>query len=139
MIKLVLYGTLKNPDLFYSVTGFHFSHEIIGYIYGKLYEITDYTEPQKVFTYPLFIPSNDGTKVIAKEVSVDVDKYNKGAFWENLQSFEGDLYKLEVIEFYPFDEKPRKGIAYVGSSKKAKNIRIVKINTPFYSWQGGAL
>lgn len=134
MIRLVLYGTLKDPELFFSVTGFHFLNEIYGYVYGKIYEVTDYTEPQKIFRYPLFVPGNNGIKIIAKEVAINIDNHNKSIFWNVLQSFEGNLYKLETVNFYPFNKKPYKSKIYVGDPKKAKKIHLVK-NTYSYLWQ----
>jgi len=131
----VLYGTLKNPALFYSVTGFHFSHEVFGYVYGKIYEVTDYRDPQKIFTYPLLVPSNNGSKVIAKEVNIEVGDCSKSNFWKSLGVFEGDLYKLEIVDFYPVNKKPHKSKAYTGNLKKIKAcVRIVRINAPFYLW-----
>jgi hypothetical protein len=134
MIKLVLYGTLKDPELFFSLTGFNFLNEVSGYICGKIYEVTDYTEPQKIFRYPLFVPDDNGTKIIAKEVAINVSNHNEGNFWKILQDFEGDLYKLEIINFYPFNKKPHKSRTYVGNPEKAREIRFIE-NTSFYLWQ----
>ncbi len=132
---MVLYGTLKDEKLFYSVTGFHFSDEVYGYVRGKVYEIVDYTEPKKIFTYPLFVPHSIGSKIIAKEVGIQVDDFNKNNFWENLYFFEGDLYKLKFVTFYPINKKPHRSKAYVGNLKNIRsNICIIRVNTLFYLW-----
>lgn len=72
-----------------------------GYVWGKIYEITDPTEPNGIYRYPAITLSNQKMKIMALLVQYELK--NTEEFWANLTKYEGDIYRYVETNFFNSD------------------------------------
>ena len=63
--SLIFYGTLMDLRLAYRITGLLPKKYQIGYIYGEIYEMVDYTEPNNIYKYPILTLDQKKLKIVA--------------------------------------------------------------------------
>jgi hypothetical protein len=124
-------------ELLRNITGFSIRSARQGYIYGNLYEVTDYTEPRGIYKYPLLIAKHGLSVVICIEVVFKLGYKNLRLLERRLKSFEGELYHTKILEFHAFTGGVGKGISFVGKLDAVQgksNIKKIDPISNTYLW-----
>jgi hypothetical protein len=120
---------LTNVKLIKKILKTSPTNSVLGFVKGYLYEITDETEPNGIFRYPILIQDNTGGNIPAQLTQFEITKKELTVIYNRLNEFEGHLYKPKEMIFYGVNGKKFKGIAFVAKSVSAiiKNANIEKI------------
>src|SRR3989338_9155596 len=84
----------------------------IGTFNGKLYAVTDHSEPLGVFRYPLAILTDCGPRVKSLLTWFDMTTDEFTEMRERLCEFEGPLYELTTAPFYTQEGMQREGFIF---------------------------
>jgi len=135
--RLIFYGSLKDLDRFYEITGYKPSSVRYGFVRGDLYEVTDYTEPRGIHKYPILVPAEGTNVVISIEITLWLKPAQQKILWTKLDEFEGSLYRKQTITFYPFLGNASHGTAYIARSAdlhgKMNIAKLIPVST-VYLW-----
>lgn len=126
-----------NLNRFYKITGFWPESVRSGFVRGDLYKVTDYTEPNGIYEYPMLITKDETNVVICLEITLQLNVAQQKVLWAKLNKYEGDLYQIQALTFYPFGGKAAQGYAYVAKCLAvAGKINIVKMEpvSTVYLW-----
>lgn len=88
-----------------------------GYILGEIYEITDYTEPNNIYKYPVLIHGRKDLKISALFVEYELNINEPTGFYKKLKAYEGPLYKFARTKFYNMNNRILYGYAAVAKNK----------------------
>ncbi|MFH1286843.1 MAG: hypothetical protein ABII02_03790 [Candidatus Magasanikbacteria bacterium] len=86
---------------------------ICGFIRGWLYRVTDYTEPNGVYSYPLAVLCESGHLISATFNTFDTSEKEFNNIQDKLTEFEGSLYEQVEVHFHDSIYTKRKGLIFV--------------------------
>ncbi|MFW0837946.1 MAG: hypothetical protein ACKKL5_03010 [Candidatus Komeilibacteria bacterium] len=127
--SFIFYGSLKNVKLIKKILKTSPTKRTLGFIKGYLYEVTDETEPNNIFKYPIVILDDNGLQISAWLTQFTVSNNSLAVLKSRLNEFEGPLYEPKETTFYEVDGKKSKGIVFVAKSSviigECKNIKKI--------------
>ena len=134
--SLIFYGTLMDLRLGYKITGLLPKKYQVGYIYGEIYEIVDYTEPNNIYKYPILTMDQKKLKVAAILAEYELRNDEVTNFCKKLKIYEGPLYKFVKTSFYDVNNCVLYGYAAVAKNKldlqnNSKAKRVTNLSSPY--------
>ena len=134
--SLIFYGTLMDLRLGYKITGLLPKKYQVGYIYGEIYEIVDYTEPNNIYKYPILTMDQKKLKIVAILVEYELRNDEVTNFCKKLKIYEGPLYKFVKTSFYDVNNCVLYGYAAVAKNKlnlqnNSKAKRVTNLSSPY--------
>ncbi len=114
--SFIFYGSLMDEDLVNKVCQFLPTTTRMGFIKGSLFEVTDYTEPNQIFKYPLAVLDNSGEFIIAKLNIFSLNEQEFNDMKARLIDFEGYLYELTQAIFHGFSNQENDGFIFVAKT-----------------------
>ena len=138
---LIFYGSLMDGELVKEVCRFNPIKIEMGLIKGTLFEVTDHTEPNGIYKYPLAVLGDSGELIIAK---LNVFPLNLHEFAEMricLIDFEGPLFEPVQTTLRNFDNQEREGLVFVAKAglRLDRDTRIKRLSSTLgvYFWNKG--
>jgi len=113
----------------------------MGLIKGTLFEVTDHTEPNGIYKYPLAVLGDSGELIIAKLNVFSLNLHEFAEMWKRLIDFEGHLFEPVQTTFRDFDNREREGLVFAVKAglRLDRDIRIKKLSSTLgvYFWDKG--
>lgn len=134
--SLIFYGTLMDLKLARKITGLLPKECQVGYIYGEIYEIVDYTEPNNIYKYPILTLNKKKLKIVAMLVKYELKNNEVASFCKKLKAYEGPLYRFVKTSFYDVNDCVLCGYAAVAKNKldlqsNSNAKKIVNLSSPY--------
>jgi hypothetical protein len=135
--RFIFYGTCKNLDLLQKIVGEKPTKIEWGFVRGKLFEVTDEFEPNKIVKYPIAI-LDDEHFIRSLMITYKLRREEFKLLFKKLLIFEGGLYKHKKIVFLNSDGSKQNGVIFIARRKKIikNNPKIIPLE-PFektYTW-----
>lgn len=107
-MNLIFYGTLRSKEKVVDMFNVNPTKVIEGHIVGSLFEVSDVTEPNNVFRYPLFhTDGSDAVSAVLMQFDLTEEEFNH--LIDKMSEYEGPLYELKAIIFTSNDGVLRSG------------------------------
>lgn len=137
--KFIFYGSLMDVSLVHKICGHKPVSIEIGAFKGKLYAVTDHSEPHDVFRYPLAVLTDCGPRVKSLLNWFDMTTDEFTGMRERLCEFEGPLYELTTAPFYTQEGVQKEGFIFAARKgfrpEEHHNIREMPLVEGGYVWR----
>lgn len=117
MLSFIFYGSLMDSKQLLLVTGLMPCDTKEGHVRGTLYCVTDPTEPNRIFSYPILTLSSDSPQIPAVYVTFDIGAGEATILLMKLEEYEGPFYALAETDFVSCEGETLRGSIFIARAE----------------------